>query len=61
MAKTQMTPDEKNNFLNFIAKSSPEELNEYIKKNGKNNSNDALFVYLWDNLKKDNKHIQVIK
>jgi hypothetical protein len=51
-----MTKNEQENYIEFLAKSSPEELNEFIKKNGKNNSNDALFAFQWDNLKKDNKH-----
>ena len=58
MAKSLMTKNEKENFISFLASTSPEEINEFIKKNGKNNSNDALFVFQWDNLKKDNKHIQ---
>lgn len=61
MAKTQMTPEEKDNFLTLLAKSTPEELNEFIKDKGKNNSNDVLFAFLWENLKKDDKHIQIIK
>lgn len=58
MAKTLMTKNEKENFISFLASTSPEDINEFIKKNGKNNSNDALFVFQWDNLKKDNKHKQ---
>lgn len=49
-----MTSEEKENFIEFLSKSTPDQLNEYIKKNGKNNANNALFVFLWDNLKKDN-------
>lgn len=56
MAKSPMTKNEKEDFISFVASSTPEELNEFIKKNGKNNSNDALFAFQWDNLKKDNKH-----
>lgn len=60
MAKTPMTQNEKENFIDFLSSSTPEEINEFIKKNGKNNSNDALFVFQWDNLKKDNKHTKII-
>jgi hypothetical protein len=60
MAKTPMNKNEKEDFISFLASSTPDELNEFIKKNGKNNSNDALFVFQWDNLKKDNKHTQII-
>ena len=60
MAKSPMTKNEKENFISFLASATPEELNEFIKKNGKNNSNDALFAFQWDNLKKDNKHIKII-
>ena len=56
MAKSPMTKNEQENYIEFLAKSSPEELNEFIKKNGKNNSIDALFAFQWDNLEKDNKH-----
>lgn len=55
-----MTQDEKENFLEFLSMSTPDQLNEYIKKNGKNNSNNALFVFLWDKLKKDN-HKPILK
>jgi len=60
MKKSPMTKNEREDFISFLASSTPEELNEYIKKNGKNNANDALFAFQWDNLKKDNKHIQII-
>ena len=60
MTKTPMTQDEKENFLEFLSMSTPDQLNEYIKKNGKNNSNNALFVFLWDKLKKDN-HKPILK
>lgn len=60
MAKSPMSKNEKEDFISFLASSTPEELNEFIKKNGKNNANDALFVFQWDNLKKDGKHKQII-
>lgn len=60
MKKTPMTQNEKENFIDFLSKSTPEELNEFIKKNGKNNSNDALFVFQWDNLLKEGKHKKII-
>lgn len=56
MAKSPMTKNEKDDFISFLASSTPEELNDFIKKNGKNNSVDVLFAFQWDNLKKDNKH-----
>jgi hypothetical protein len=60
MTKSPMSKNEKEDFISFLASSTPEELNEFIKKNGKNNANDALFVFQWDNLKKDGKHTQII-
>ncbi len=39
---------------------SDEEINEYIKKNGKNNSKNKLFVFLWDNLKEDGNNKKII-
>lgn len=53
MKKSPLSNKEKENFINFLSGSSPEEINEFIKQNGKNNSNDKLFVFQWDNLKKD--------
>jgi len=58
--KTQMTNEEKENFLNFLSHSTPEQLNEFIKEKGKNNSNDRLFVFDWDRLKKDNNNKSII-
>jgi hypothetical protein len=55
---TKMTQEEKKNFIDFLSRASPEEMTEYIKQNGKNNSNDMLFVFQWDNLRKGNDHIQ---
>ena len=34
-----------------------EEIFEYIKKNGKNNANDRLFVFQWDNLNPKKKTV----
>lgn len=51
--KQPMTDAEKYKFIDFLARSTPEEINDYIKKNGKtNNTNDRLFVFQWDRLKK---------
>ena len=57
MTKTPMTQHEKENFLEFLASATPDDLNELIKKNGKNKDTCQLFVFLWDKLKKDNKLI----
>lgn len=54
--KTLMTQQEKENFIDFLANASPDDMTEFIRKNGKNNSKDMLFVFQWDNLKKDSKH-----
>jgi hypothetical protein len=56
MAKKQpMTQDEKDDFIKFLTQATPEELTEFIKNNGKiNYTNDRLFVFQWDALKKDN-------
>ncbi|MEE3397858.1 MAG: hypothetical protein VZR64_00210 [Eubacterium sp.] len=52
MAKKPLTPGEKDKFLDFLTRATPDELNEFIKKNGKlNTTNDRLFVFQWDNLK----------
>lgn len=54
--KTPMTQQEKENFIDFLANASPDDMTEFVRKNGKNNSKDMLFVFQWDKLKKDGKH-----
>jgi hypothetical protein len=61
MTKSPMTQNEKENFISFLAQSTPEVLNDFIKKKGKNNSNDRLFVFDWERLKKDNNYKPIIK
>lgn len=52
VAKKPLTPGEKDKFLDFLTRATPDELNEFIKKNGKlNTTNDRLFVFQWDKLK----------
>lgn len=49
---------DKQKFIDQLSSMSDEDIQEYIKKNGKNNSNNKLFVFQWDNLnpkKKINK------
>lgn len=40
----------KKDFIDKLVSMTDEEIFEYIKKNGKNNANDKLFVFQWDNL-----------
>ena len=56
-----MTKNEKENFISFLSQSTPEEVNEFLLKKGKNNSNDRLFVFDWERLKKDNNYKPIIK
>lgn len=49
MAK-KVNEERKKDFIDKLASMTDEEIFEYIKKNGKNNANDKLFVFQWDNL-----------
>lgn len=46
----------KRDFIDMLASMTDEEIFNYIKKNGKNNSNDKLFVFQWDNLNPKKKN-----
>lgn len=58
--KRAPTNEEKEDFINLLASMSDEEINDYIKKNGKNNSKSKLFVFLWDNLKENGNNKKII-
>ena len=45
-----MNKEEKSNFIDKLASMSDEDMQEYIKENGKNNANDKLFIFHWENL-----------
>lgn len=60
MKNRKPTNEEKKDFINLLSNMSDEEINEYIKKNGKNNSKNKLFVFLWDNLKEDGNNKKII-
>lgn len=47
----------KKDFIDKLASMTDEEIFEYIKKNGKNNANDRLFVFQWDNLNPKKKTV----
>lgn len=49
--------EHKKSFIDKLASMSDEEIFEYIKKNGKNNANDKLFVFQWDNLNPKKKTV----
>lgn len=51
MKKTPLNETEKNSFIDLLSSMSDEDMQEYIKQNGKNNCKDKLFVFQWDNLK----------
>lgn len=51
MKKTPLNETDKKSFIDLLASMSDEDMQEYIKQNGKNNSKDKLFVFQWDNLK----------
>ena len=47
----------KKGFIDKLASMTDEDIFEYIKKNGKNNANNKLFVFQWDNLNPKKKNI----
>lgn len=47
----------KKDFIDKLVSMTDEEIFEYIKKNGKNNANDRLFVFQWDNLNPKKKTV----
>ena len=56
MAK-KVSEERKKDFIDKLANMTDEEIFEYIKKNGKNNANDRLFVFQWDNLNPKKKTV----
>ena len=56
MAK-KVSEESKKDFIDKLASMTDEEIFEYIKKNGKNNANDRLFVFQWDNLNPKKKTV----
>ena len=56
MAK-KVSEENKKDFIDKLASMTDEEIFEYIKKNGKNNANDKLFVFQWDNLNPKKKTV----
>lgn len=56
MAK-KVSEENKKDFIDKLASMTDEEIFEYIKKNGKNNTNDKLFVFQWDNLNPKKKAV----
>ncbi len=56
MAK-EVNEKTKKGFIDKLASMTDEDIFEYIKKNGKNNSNSKLFVFQWDNLNPKKKNI----
>ena len=56
MAK-KVSEENKKDFIDKLASMTDEEIFEYIKKNGKNNANDKLFVFQWDNLNSKKKTV----
>lgn len=44
-------------FIDKLISMTDEDIQEYIKQNGKNNANDKLFIFHWENLNPKNKMI----
>lgn len=48
--------EDKKTFIEKLSEMSDEEIQTYIKENGKNNANSRLFVFHWENLDPRRKH-----
>ena len=48
---------DKQDFIEKLASMSDEDIQEYIKQNGKSNANDKLFIFHWENINPKNKMI----
>jgi hypothetical protein len=55
MAKSKINEDVKQDFIDKLSSMSDEDIQNYIKENGKNNSNDKLFIFHWENINPKNK------
>lgn len=48
--------EEKETFIQKLSKMTDEDIQTYIKENGKNNAIDKLFVFQWDRLDPRKQH-----
>ena len=56
MAK-EVNEKTKKGFIDKLASMTDEDIQEYIKQNGKSNANDKLFIFHWENINPKNKMI----
>jgi hypothetical protein len=57
MEVIKLKEDKKEKFIDKLMTMTDEDIQEYIKRNGKNNSNNGLFVFQWDNINPRKKKV----
>lgn len=50
MEVINLKEDKKEKFIDKLMTMTDQDIQEYIKRNGKNNSNNGLFIFQWDNI-----------
>ena len=53
----KLKEDKKEKFIDKLMTMTDKDIQEYIKRNGKNNSNNGLFVFQWDNINPRKKKV----
>ena len=57
MEVIKLKEDKKEKFIDKLMTMTDKDIQEYIKRNGKNNSNNRLFVFHWDNINPRKKKV----
>lgn len=57
MEVVKLKEDKKEKFIDKLMTMTDKDIQEYIKRNGKNNSNNGLFVFQWDNINPRKKKV----
>ena len=57
MEVIKLKEDKKEKFIDKLMTMTDKDIQEYIKRNGKNNSNNGLFVFQWDNINPRKKKV----
>ena len=57
MEVINLKEDKKEKFIDKLMTMTDKDIQEYIKRNGKNNSNNGLFVFQWDNINPRKKKV----
>ena len=57
MEVIKLKEDKREKFIDKLMTMTDKDIQEYIKRNGKNNSNNGLFVFQWDNINPRKKKV----